>query len=406
MGISALSIKVTAIYLGPPGLALVGQLSNFITLVQGGVGNAIQTGVTKLTAGNEGDPERQRHVWRTGFLMAFGLVSLSAAAVIVLARPISAWLFDSPDYWPVMVVAGPCIVLATLGILFMAILAGLKRIREQAYIGIFSTVFGAALFIPLAYRFGIWGGLVGTALAASGGFLGGWFVSARMRPTGTPHMRGHWNTEIAREITRYYPMLLANSAVPPLALILVRNVIGESLGAHSAGIWQAVWRISDMYLLVITTAVSFYLMPHLSSVRGDAAFARELFSTTVKITGLTAIAAASVYLARDVIIFILFTDEFRPIRELVAWQLTGDVLKLAGWPLTMALVIRLRTAWYIALMTVPPLLHAALTYVLSPSMHGNAATIGYALAYLFADLLLLVASREYVTAWLYPSGKG
>jgi PST family polysaccharide transporter len=397
MAVGMISIKVTAVYLGAAGLALVGQLGNFIMLVQGGVGNAIQTGVTKLTAGSEDDPVRQHHVWRTGFLMALGLVSLAAVTVMAAAQPISAWLFDSPRYWAVIVLAGPCIALATLGIIFTAILAGLKRIREQALIGIFATVFGAALFIPLVYRFGLWGGLVGTSLAATGGFIAGWFVLGRV---GESRIRGRWNKEIAREIGRFYPMLLANSAALPLALILVRNIIGESLGMDAAGIWQAVWRLSDMYLLVISTAVSFYLMPHLSSLGNEIALARELFSTTVKITALTAIAAIAVFLMRDVIIFILFTEEFKSIREIIAWQLTGDVLKLAGWPLTMVLVVKMRTAWYIALVTLAPLLHATLTFALLPYAQGNAATMGYALAYLVTDLMLLVAQRHYVAVWL------
>jgi PST family polysaccharide transporter len=196
-------------------------------------------------------------------------------------------------------------------------------------------------------------------------------------------------------------MLLAQSAVSPLALILVRNIVGESLGMDAAGLWQAVWRISDMYLMVILTALSFYLMPRLSSFSSDTALARELLSTTIKITALTAIAASGVFLMRDVIIFILFTAEFRPMRELFAWQLTGDVLKLAAWPLTMALVIKLRTAWYIALVTLAPLLHVYFTLALLPHMLGKAATMGYALAYLVTDLLLLVASHKHVAVWLH-----
>ena len=44
------SIKVTAIFLGPAGIALVGQTGNFLTLLQGTLGNAIQTAVIFVTA--------------------------------------------------------------------------------------------------------------------------------------------------------------------------------------------------------------------------------------------------------------------------------------------------------------------------------------------------------------------
>ena len=41
--------------------------------------------------------------------------------------------------------------------------------------------------------------------------------------------------------------------------------------------------------------------------------------------------ALSIYLFRDLIITILFTDEFRSARELFFFQLMGDVIKIAGF---------------------------------------------------------------------------
>lgn len=399
LGLSFISIKVTAIYLGAPGLAVIGQLGNFIGLVQGGVGSAIQTAIIRNTAENEGDNERQRRVWRTGFRMALLLGIFAAVAVAGAARPISAWLFDTHDYWPVIVLTGLAILLAILGLVFVGILNGLRLIREQALVTIFTTIAGAVFFIPLTYRFGIWGGLIGTALSAASTFFFGWFMLHRARPSDAQNLHGQWDAGIARQIARFYPMLLAHSAVSPFALILVRNILTDGLGIHSTGYWQAAWRVSDMYTLMITTALSLYLMPHLSSARGENSFASELFGITLKVVLLTAAAAAGIYVLRDVMIAAVFTREFVPVRDLLAWQLVGDVLKMASWPLRMALVIKLRTRWYIALEIAAPLLHAGFTFVLLPYLQGNAATLGYALAYLITDLLLLAAFRDYVAHW-------
>lgn len=396
LGLSFVSIKVTAVYLGAPGLAVIGQLSNFIGLIQGGIGNAIQTGITKLTAESEDDNERQLRVWRTGYRMALLLGIFAAAVVMAAAWPISGWLFGTHDYWPVIVLTGPCLVLGVLGLVFTGILNGLKRIRELALVTIFTTIAGAVFFIPLAYRFGVWGGLIGISLSAVCAFFVGWAVLSRTRVMGTQSLRGYWNKVVASEISRFFPMLLANSVVSPFALILVRNILTNGLGMHAAGYWQAAWRVSDMYTLVLTTALSFYLMPHLASTRGEGSFARELFGITHKVILLTAAAAVGIYVFRDVMIAVVFTREFVPVKDLLAWQLVGDVLKMASWPLRMALVIKLRTRWYIMLEIAAPLMHAGFTLVLLPYLQGNAATLGYALAYLITYLLLLVALRDYV----------
>jgi PST family polysaccharide transporter len=396
LALSFASIKVTSVYLGASGLAMVGQLNNFIDLLKGGVGNAIQTGVTKLTAESEDDKGRQACIWRTGLQMA--VVSSFVVAVVVAsaAFPLSQWLFDTPDYWPVFVLAGPCLVLAIMGVIYAGILNGLKRIRDLAQITIFTTIFGSALFIPLAYRFGVWGGLIGTILSTASMFFVAWVFLRRAQVVGRLNLRGYWDVSMTREISRFYPMLLAHSAVSPFALILVRNILSDGLNMDAVGYWQAAWRISDLYTQVLTTALSLYLMSHLASIKTDDSFASELVGATYKVALLTATAAAGIYVLRDVVIAVVFTREFIPVKDLFAWQLTGDVLKMAGWPMRMALVIKLRTRWYIAIEAAAPLIHAGLTAVLLPSMQGNAATLGYALSYLLVDFLVLVALRDYI----------
>mgnify|MGYP001095179743 CR=1 FL=1 len=101
-----ISIKVTAVYLGAPGLALVGQINNFMALAQGGVANAIQTGVIRFTAESEGDAARQKAVWRTGILLSLSLSAPLVVLVMVLAKPISRWLFDTEAYWLVVLISG------------------------------------------------------------------------------------------------------------------------------------------------------------------------------------------------------------------------------------------------------------------------------------------------------------
>ena len=399
MVLSFVSIKVTAVYLGAPGLAIIGQLGNFLALLQGGIGNAIQTGIVKLTAESDGDNDRQVRIWRTGFRMALLLGIVAALAVMAAARPISGWLFDTSDYWPVIVLAGPCLVLGILGVIFAGILNGLKRIRELALITIFTSLVGAVFFIPLAYRFGVWGGLVGATLSIASIFFVSWVILSRTRVLGALKLGGYWDASTAREISRFYPMLLAHSAISPFALILVRNILTDHLGIDAAGYWQAVWRVSDMYTQVLMTALSLYLMSHLSSARSEDSFARELFGVTYKVILLTAAAAMGIYLLRDVVIAVVFTREFSPVKDLFAWQLVGDVLKMASWPLRVALVIKMRTRWYIALEVAAPLLHAGFTFVLLPYLQGNAATLGYALAYLIIDFLLLIAFFNYVAIW-------
>lgn len=404
--LSFVSIKVTAIYLGAPGLALVGQLANFLGLVQGGIGNAIQTGVIKLTAESEGDRERQIGIWRSAVSFALILIVPVSIGIMLLAVPISTWLFDSGAYWPVFVLAGPCLVLGVLGLILSGLLNGLKRMRDVSLSQMFAIAVGSALFIPLAWAFGVYGGLIGTALSLVGVALASLAVLVRLKLVRIEDLWGRPNRDLVREISRFYPPLLANAAIAPFALILVRNVLTDGLGIHEAGYWQAAWRLSDMYTLVLSTALSLYLMPHLSSCRTDKEFARELFSVTISVVALTAVAALALYLLRSLVVAVVFTREFSPVQNLMGWQLAGDVLRMATWPLRMALIIRHRTGWYISAEIAAPLLHAGFTALLLDSFGTNAATIGYAISYAITIVLLLTALSDFLKLHVGPKGHG
>ena len=143
--IGFVSIKVTAVYLGAPGLALVGQINNFMGLVVGGVANAVQTGVVRLTA--ESAADRQRHVviWRTGILLGLLLSLPLAALTAILAKPISGWLFDDGRYWPVVVLAGVAVVFTAMSYVLIGVLNGLKRMRDVALAQILAIIASAAV---------------------------------------------------------------------------------------------------------------------------------------------------------------------------------------------------------------------------------------------------------------------
>jgi PST family polysaccharide transporter len=51
-----------------------------------------------------------------------------------------------------------------------------------------------------------------------------------------------------------------------------------------------------------------------------------------------AVCGISIYLLRDFIIGILFTNEFIIMRDLFAWQIVGDTLKIGAWILAYLMI--------------------------------------------------------------------
>ena len=375
------SIKVTAVYLGPAGIALVGQTGNFLTLLQGTMGNAIQTAVTKITAEREAAGDQSHFpLWGTAMRLAVGLALAVGAMVVLLNRPLSAWLFGQEDLWPVVVLIGVILPFTMSTLVLSGILTGLKQFRLIAFTNMGSTVLGAAIFISLSYAFGLMGGLFGTILAVGGGLLVILAIVQSAKAIRVSQCFSHWRPALLPSIFAFYPMLLVHAAAEPLTLLMVRDALIGASGVDQAGLWQATLRLSNIYTLVLLTTLSMYSLPTLSAISDPRRFRKVMFGMAVKMGAATAGVALVIYLCRDLIVRAVFTAQFMPVRDLLGVQLLGDVLNLAGWPLHSALMAQDRSRTYMILEVLVAVSQVAVTHLLLPRIGVSAAPTAYAAA--------------------------
>ncbi|MGL1213333.1 O-antigen flippase, partial [Vibrio parahaemolyticus] len=88
-------------------------------------------------------------------------------------------------------------------------------------------------------------------------------------------------------IFRYILMALISALVFPLALLIIRNTLIDLEGWNVTGQWQAVWKISDAYLSVMTLALSTYYLPLLSKLDNLHDLRREIKSISKVIIPIT-----------------------------------------------------------------------------------------------------------------------
>jgi PST family polysaccharide transporter len=398
------SAKVSALYLGPEGMALVGQLGGVIQLAQGSIGNGAHTAMVTLTASRRENAQGLAHLWATGLRLALGLAILVAVAGALAAEPLSAWLLSHAVYWPAIACAAIAIAFAVADTTLTGILNGIGRIDVIGKAAITSTVLEVSVFATLAYLFGLWGGLFGAAaiyavrLAVDSAFA---FGSRAIAPS---RLMARVDGALARDILRFYPMLLVQSVATPLAQILVRNAIMGAQGLEQTGYLQAVWRLSDMYVGVLITALGLYFMAHFSALSGEWERGASLRRTVGQMVAITSMAAITIYLLRDLIIRIVLSPKFMPMADLLPYHLLGDVFKMSAYPMQMALVVRRRSRTYMAVSAGAPAAFVVLTHVMLSSQGLQAAPIAYAVSY-FGQLVILVLAWRTTLMVRSPSEK-
>lgn len=323
--------KILAIYVGPSGYAALGQFQNAIQMITTLASGAINTGVTKYTAEYHENEVRQRAVWRTAGTISLTGSLLVAALVVIFNRPLAGWFLKDENLGSVFVWFSATLLLLVFNTLLLAILNGKKEIQRYVTANIAGSLFALAITTVMAVNFGLYGALVALAIYQSVAFIVTLTLTYKASWFRLGYLFGAVDRQTAKNLAKFAVMALTSAACVPLSHILVRNHLGETLGWDSAGYWEAMWRLSAAYLMLVTTTLSIYYLPRLSELKNPADIKNEIFQGYKIILPVAALSSLVIYFLRKPIISLLFSENFSGMEPLFAWQMVGDTLKIGSW---------------------------------------------------------------------------
>ncbi|MCC8142835.1 MAG: hypothetical protein LIO97_02180 [Tannerellaceae bacterium] len=138
-----------------------------------------------------------------------------------------------------------------------------------------------------------------------------------------------------------------------------------NISTIEAGWWEGMNRISNLYLLVVTTSFSVYYLPKLSELENKRDIKYEIVKAYKVVIPTLLFLFTLVYLLRFIVIRVLYTPEFLPMEELFIWQLVGDLFKVSSWLLAFVMIAKSMTKAFIITEFYFPLFILELDYGLS-----------------------------------------
>lgn len=332
--------KILAIYVGPAGYAAIGNFQNAAQMITTFASGAINTGVVKYTAEYHDDEEKQRQVWRTaGTIAVLGSV-ITGIGVAVFSKQIAQWFLQDESYNTVFIWFSVTLVFFIFNTLLLAILNGKKEIHRYIIANIAGSLFALAVTSVLAIQFGLHGALTALAIHPSFAFVITLYLCYKADWFKFSYLFGRLDKQVILNLSKYTAMALTSAACVPVSHILIRTHLADTLGMDAAGYWEAMWRLSAAYLMLVTTTLSLYYLPKLSELKDPKEIKAEILQGYKIILPVAAACGLVIYLLRDFIIGVLFTSDFIPMRDLFAWQMVGDTLKIGSWLLGYVLIAK------------------------------------------------------------------
>lgn len=373
--------KILAIYVGPSGYAALGQFQNAVQMITTLASGAINTGVVKYTAEYYDDEEKQRQVWRTaGTIAVLGSVIIGIG-VAVFSKQIAQWFLQDESYNTVFIWFSVTLVFFIFNTLLLAILNGKKEIHRYIIANIAGSLFALAVTSVLAVQFGLHGALTALAIHPSFAFVITLYLCYKADWFKFSYLFGRLDKQVVLNLSKYTAMALTSAACVPVSHILIRTHLADTLGMDAAGYWEAMWRLSAAYLMLVTTTLSLYYLPKLSELKDPKEIKAEILQGYKIILPVAAACGLVIYLLRDFIIGVLFTSDFIPMRDLFAWQMVGDTLKIGSWILAYLMLGKAMMKLFIASEIVFAAGFYGWTYFLTGMYGLEGATIAHAINY-------------------------
>lgn len=379
---SFVSAKIIAVYLGPAGLGMLGQLTSFITIFLTLSTGAITNGVIKYVAEYKDDEPRKNRVIKASLQITLLCSLLSGLVIAIGAKFWSNQLFSETSYSFVFVIFGITIIFYALFSLAVAILNGLQQYKLFNLINVLASIIGLIFSVTMVVLYGIKGALISAVTYQSIVFIilllfikqSGWFNWQKIK-----------SSIIERGdlvgLSKFSLMAIVSTAAVPMVQIIIRNYLASNTNSETVGFYEGVNRLSLIYLSLITTTFSVYYLPKLSAANNNSELKELLIKGFKFILPLTFVMLFVTYLLRNLVIKIVFAESFAPMEAYFLPQLVGDFFKIASWLLAMQMVAKARTWLFISTELIFGVLLILITWALVNQYGGVGAIYAYTINY-------------------------
>jgi len=104
--------------------------------------------------------------------------------------------------------------------------------------------------------------------------------------------------------------------------------------------------------------------------------------------------AVGIFILKDFIIWLLFTEEFSPVRDLFLWQLIGDVIKISSWLFSYIMVAKKMSRVLISTEIIFGLSFIVLSIISVGSFGLVGVTYSFAINYLFYFVAVIFLTKN------------
>lgn len=388
-----ISTKIVAVYLGTNGMFLLGQLKDFLRLGNTISSFGIENGIVKYVAEFEEQKENLSNIIGTSFRI--NIISAFFVSLVILAfkNQISTFLqidFDENFYFFLLVIS---VISASIHTCFLSIYNGLNRIKLFVIVNIISNIVSAIILVLFVLKMQIIGAFYALVINQILTLIINIIFYTVYKPFLIQWIFKKYINEYFKKLSSFSIMAIVGPVCLIISSFIVRDYLFDKFGADYAGSWEAMWRISAIYLLFLITTFKFYLIPTFSKLN-DIELKKEVFKIWKIVVPIIILITTAVYFSKNIIINLLLSNEFILINSIIFFHLIGDIIKINCWVLGNIMISKAKTKSFVFFQIEWSLVFVTLTYIFIEKYGFVGVSISYFVTYIIHFSLLNIYFKK------------
>ncbi|MBD0824316.1 O-antigen translocase [Aestuariibaculum marinum] len=326
--------KVSAMYLGPSGYALLGNLKNIIQGLLGFTITGFESGTIKYISENSSNRNRQNEVIINIIVFSFIISLIFSLITFFFSEDLALYSLKENQYAVFFKLLAFLLPIISFSWLILYITNGLQNIKLYSILLIIFNVLNALITFVLIYTFGLKGAILASFSAPAINFLISlFFKEIRLFFISAFKNLKKVSLKFFRSISVYILMALYSSLLISVCYLLIRNRIIFSIDTRNAGLWEAMNKISSFYMMFFSSIFTLYLLPRLSKNTSREGYHKIMKKYFMMLVPILIVFFLVIFLLRFFIIRLFLTNDFVEISQYFYLQLFGDIFKILGFSL-------------------------------------------------------------------------
>ncbi|MDR3058629.1 MAG: oligosaccharide flippase family protein [Prevotella sp.] len=287
-----------------------------------------------------------------------------------------------------------CIFLAILTTGKSVILQGMRKIPEMAKSAILGSLFGLVFSVPIYFIFGL-DGIIPAFIIS--GLISFFVVEFYYRKQSIENIKAS-NREAFKSGLNTLKLglyIVFAGLISTISMFLMRGFITRNIDIEAAGLFQAAWAITNVYLGLILRSMGSDFFPRLSAIASDNNRVKGLVNEQSYIVLVIASPIIiGMLLFSDFALAALYSSEFTAANSVLCWQIAGTFFKVLSWPIAFIMLAKNKGLLFFMTEAVYYIVYLLSGYLLYPHYGLEAAGIGYLIAYIvYLPLVFIIGYR-------------